>query len=154
MAAALVTSPSGIAAQSSAGWTPAVLDDHQNRTVVALTDLIIPETDTPGAKAVNTNRFIDLLLKDGDQPVRERFLAGLASLDAQSMRASGHPFVSCSRDQQTALLEKMDRARDPFFNLAKNITARIYYSTQAGFRELNKGGRVPASFGCAHPNHG
>jgi hypothetical protein len=25
--------------------------------------------------------------------------------------------------------------------------------TQIGFNELNKGGRVPASFGCRHPEH-
>ena len=43
-------------------WTPAFLDEHQNETLIALSDLIIPKTDTPGAKEALVNRFIDQVL--------------------------------------------------------------------------------------------
>jgi hypothetical protein len=33
------------------------------------------------------------------------------------------------------------------------MTAGIYYNTQIGYQELNKGGRVPATFACDHPTH-
>ena len=45
-------------------WTPRVLTARQNDAVVVLTELIIPETDTPGAKAALVNRFIDSVLSD------------------------------------------------------------------------------------------
>src|SRR5207237_1175033 len=52
--------------QSGANWIPVFFDAHQNETVVALTEMIIPETDTPGAKSALVNRFIDLMLNDED----------------------------------------------------------------------------------------
>ncbi|MDX2154699.1 MAG: gluconate 2-dehydrogenase subunit 3 family protein [Bryobacteraceae bacterium] len=157
LGAGAVTLP--VLAQTAA-WTPQVFDAHQNETVVALTELIIPATDTPGAKAALVNRYIDLLLADGPAPQREAFLSGLAWLDGYAMKQHSKPFVRCTAAEQTAMLETLDAARGGdlatgarFFRMAKGMTARIYYSTQIGFDELNKGGRVPATFGCRHPEH-
>src|SRR5262245_53303704 len=47
---------------SRVDWKPLFLDEHQNQTLIVLSDLIIPETDTPGAKQALVNRFVDLLL--------------------------------------------------------------------------------------------
>ena len=44
------------------GWKPLLLDEHQNETLIILSDLIIPATDTPGAKEALVNRYIDLVL--------------------------------------------------------------------------------------------
>ena len=54
----------------STEWRPSVFDAHQNETVIVLTELIMPETDTPGAKAARVNRYIDLMLRDGDERAR------------------------------------------------------------------------------------
>ncbi len=169
--AATAAAPAAEAAQTAGGgaealqkvqaaWKPALFDAHQNETVIALTELMIPATDTPGAKAAQVNRYLDLLLNDGPAERREQFLAGLAWLDGFALRQHQKPFVKLTAAQQTALLEKLDGATGEalqpgaeFFRHAKQMTARIYYSTQIGFQELNKGGRVPASFGCKHPEH-
>lgn len=138
------------------GWRPSVLDDHQNETVIALTELIIPATDTPGAKAARVNRYIDLFLRDGSAAQRESFLAGLGRLDGFAIRAHDHPFVHCSASEQTAMLTALEQGSGPgkkFFAQLKDFTARIYYNTEIGYRELNKGGRVPATFGCEHASH-
>jgi hypothetical protein len=134
-------------------WKPSFLDDHQNETVIALTELIIPATDTPGAKAAHVNRYIDLFLRDGDAQQRERFMAGLNWLDGHSIQEHGHPFVHLTVAQQTAMLQALDAAGNEFLHRAKSMTASIYYNTQIGYQELNKGGRVPATFGCDHQSH-
>lgn len=146
-------------AQSPA-WKPLLLDAHQNETVVVLTELIIPATDTPGAKAANVNRFIDLILNDGPVADRHRFIEGLGFLDSYSIRKHGNSFVKCTMAQQTAILTAFDGNEEAgiapgnrFFRMAKQLTSRIYYATEIGMRELNKGGRVPASYGCSHPEH-
>src|SRR3989442_2231138 len=55
------------------------LDPHQNATVTTLTDLIIPQTDTPGAQTAKVNEFIDPLLAEWVEPAdQDKILAGLA----------------------------------------------------------------------------
>ncbi|MBZ5601066.1 MAG: gluconate 2-dehydrogenase subunit 3 family protein [Acidobacteriia bacterium] len=141
---------------SKSDWKPAVFDDHQNETVIALTELIIPATDTPGAKAARVNRYVDLFLRDGLPAQREAFLTGLNWLEGFAIREHGHPFVHCPAADQIAMLTAIEQGSGPgkkFFDQAKSLTARIYYNTEIGYRELNKGGRVPATFGCDHPSH-
>src|SRR5271154_3692058 len=94
-------------------WKPSFLDDHQNETVIALTEIIIPATDTPGAKAAHVNRYIDLFLRDGDSVERESFMAGLNLIDGQSLRQHGHPFVHLTHVERTELLRTLDAATGP-----------------------------------------
>src|SRR5438876_4695581 len=93
-------------------WKPQVFDAHQNQTVIALTDLIIPATDTPGAKAVNTNRYIDLFLADGPESERVRFLDGLSWLDGYAIGHHSHPFVALNGERQADILKLLDTMAD------------------------------------------
>ncbi len=142
---------------SKPAWRPAVFDAHENETVIVLTDLIIPATDTPGAKIARVNRYIDLLLKDDKLDQQERFLGGLAWIDAHAIALHGNAFVKCTPADQVAMLKALDEGTGPghaFFQQVKSLTSKIYYATEIGFQELNKGGRVPASFSCSHVSHG
>ena len=134
-------------------WKPLTLDAHQNDTVIALTDILIPATDTPGAKDARVNRYIDLFLTDGPEEQRTSFLAGLAWLDKYSREQKGTTFRSLSRDAQTEIVKALSQPNAPkpgaaFFSQAKRATVSIYYATEVGHKELNKGGRVPKSFAC------
>ena len=140
-------------AQQTAAFSPKFFDAHQNATEIALTDLIIPATDTPGAKAALVNEWIDKFFADGRVDERSRFLEGLGSLDAIALNKHSAPFTKCAKPQQIAIMTELDKSNDRFFRQAKALTSRIYYATSTGYRELNKGGRVPASAGCTHPDH-
>jgi hypothetical protein len=157
---------SASAALSATVWTPKVLTPHQNETVVTLTELIIPQTDTPGAKATNVNRFIDWVLSEAPPAERDKFVAGLAWIDDQSRSRYQKEFVAASAEQQTALLTPLaDEANQPakdattgatFFQAIKSMTISGYYSTQVGLQqELGDDGiMVWAVFkGCDHPEH-
>src|SRR2546429_6881204 len=77
------------------------LDPHQNATVVTISELIIPQTDTPGAKAVRANEFIDLIVADWyDEQEKSAYLTGLADVDQRSQSTFGKDFVRCSDKQQ------------------------------------------------------
>ena len=91
------------AAAEAAPWAPKVFNAHQNETVVLVSEMIIPQTDTPGAQAAKVNEFIDLVLDDANETERKQFLNGLAWMDGRSQELFGTDFVSAAPDQQTAL---------------------------------------------------
>jgi hypothetical protein len=150
-------------AQSTPAWAPKVLSVHQHQTVVALVELIIPQTDTPGAKAARVDRFIDTLLDGAERPDRERFLSGLAWVDARSQALYGSAFVSASPAQQVELLTKLstdasaeDRTGADFFTAIKSMSITGYYTSEIGLRdELGDNGQLflPTFEGCTHPEH-
>src|ERR1700690_2448808 len=71
-----------------ADWKPLFLDDHQNQTLIAFSDMLIPETDTPGAKAALVNRFLDRVLAVETHDTQRSFLKNLAFLDGDSFARS------------------------------------------------------------------
>src|SRR5882757_4004409 len=77
------------------------LNPHQDATVTMIAELVIPQTNTPGAKAVRVNEFIDVILSDWfDNDDKSKFLKGLDNIDAQSRDLFGKDFVDCAPLQQ------------------------------------------------------
>jgi hypothetical protein len=150
------------AAKTAAAWKPKILTPHQNSTVIAVTELIIPQTDTPGAKAANVNRFIDGVLAERATDERaaaegKKFVAGLTALDDRAKSEFGKPFVDATPDQQTAMLTKLSTPLvDEFFEAIKSMTIIGYYTSEVGMRqEMGDDGTLFfAEFkGCEHPEH-
>jgi len=149
-----------------AAWTPRVLSAHQLATVGTLVELIIPATETPGAKALEVDRYIDGVLALAEPADRDRFLSGLGWLDARSQALFRKDFVSSSIREQTDLLTRLSsstagQSEPPagveFFNGIKTLTIAGYYTTEAGLRqELGDDGRMmlPTFEGCTHKEHG
>jgi len=84
------------------------LNPHQDATLKALADMIIPRTDTPAASDAGVSEFIDLILTEWyDTPERAHFLEGLATLDSQSRTLFQKNFVDCSTEQKGKLLTEL-----------------------------------------------
>src|SRR5438093_13355772 len=81
-----------------------VLDPHQAETVATIAEMIIPETDTPGARAAHVPEFIDLMLAEwfADDD-RARFLSGLADVEARSRGLFGADFLATSEPRRAAM---------------------------------------------------
>jgi hypothetical protein len=153
------------AAAESAPWAPRVLDAHQNETVIVLSEMIIPQTETPGAKGAKVNEFIDWVLKEADERDRKQFLKGLAWMDGRSQELFGTDFAAAAPEQQTALLTILaspknkafeDQAGIDFFKAIKALSITGYYTSEIGMRqELGDDGQVfLLEFpGCTHPQH-
>ena len=63
-------------------FVPETLTGGQNDLVTSITELIIPETDTPGARAARVHEFIDRMLSDWyEDDERDHFQAELATVD-------------------------------------------------------------------------
>jgi gluconate 2-dehydrogenase gamma chain len=150
---------------AAAPFTPKALSAAQLESVATLAELIIPTTDTPGAKAALVDRFIDNVMANAQPADKERFLTGLAWMDTRSTALYGKAFTAATPAQQTELLTKLaapsghaaeDAPGVPFFNAMKGMTISGYYSTKIGLeQELGDNGQLfnPTFVGCTHPEH-
>jgi len=151
---------------ADANWKPQFFDEHQNATLIALTDLIIPTTDTPGAKAALVNRYLDLRYNEESAENQQEIIQALAWIDGRSLSLHNKAFVSLTPEQQTALLEPLadpknsnpeDQAGVRSFELMKELTIFGYYTSRIGLDEELKyqGDTYNTSFpgACTHPEH-
>lgn len=146
------------------------LNRHQNETVTTIAEIIIPQTNTPGAKAARVNEFVDLIVTEWyDEEERSTFLAGLADVDARTRDLYGKDFVQCSEKQQVELLQALDdevaaarsdadvrrrRSRPPeknFFFMMKQLTLVGYYTSQIGFEQELHGEIIPSRHASCAP---
>ena len=73
--------------------------------IAALAELIIPETDTPGAIAAGVPDFIEEIVFRWYTPTeRKIFLAGLVAIDGHCQDRYGRGFAGCNLSQQTEAL--------------------------------------------------
>lgn len=138
-------------------YAPRTLNAHQDATVTTIAEWIIPQTATPGAKAVRVNEFIDLILTDWyDNEDRARFLTGLTKMDEQCRDSFGKDFVDCDRAQQKQMLLSLDEeltelrqeerssarrrrreilTHESFFYAVKNLTLVGYFTSEEGAKQ-------------------
>jgi len=143
---------------AQADWKPTFLSEHQNQTLIVLSDLIIPETDTPGAKSALVNRFIDLLLAAETYDTQQSFLNSMAYLDGESRSRFGNAFVHIPHESQIEFLELLaypdsldswgegktgDSTGHSHFRNLKGWIARAFYSSETGMKALGWNGEVP-----------
>lgn len=78
--------------------------------VVVIADVIIPETETPGARGAQVDQFVDTLLSDHFSAVeKDRFLAGLTRLEARARRVHQRGFADLTPTQQAEIVGELDR---------------------------------------------
>lgn len=136
---------------AGADWKPQFLDDHQNQTLIVFSDILIPETDTPGAKAALVNRFLDLVLAAETHDVQRSFLDSLAYLDGESFERYRAAFVHLTPEQQADVVrfmayphtldtwEEGAQAAYPgqtHFNNLKDWVSRAFYNSETGIKAL------------------
>jgi hypothetical protein len=152
-------------------WKPVFLNEHQNETLIALCEVIIPATGSPGAKDALVNRFIDLLLSVQPGEFQNQFTGALALIDAESQKQFGKDFRNMSSDDQISLLMPWAFARAPShwtarnrageeppdaaqqnFELLKTLIVTGYYSSEVGQKELGWDGEITHGpyQGCEH----
>lgn len=102
-----------------ATWTPEYFTSSDANILDELSDIILPKTDTPGAKEANVIRYMDMIVKNIYKPKNQKeFALGFANFKnklvaeqgaSKSMEKKGGSDVetiSATRDQLTAMLKK------------------------------------------------
>jgi len=126
----------GAAAAQSPAWAPLALTPAQARALDAAAEVIIPATDTPGARAVGVPQFIDRAVGNWCEKAQAVLLrSGLDRLDADARAANGAAFADLTPAQQTAILTGYDTAGAPqraFFITLRELATIGYFTSKPG----------------------
>jgi hypothetical protein len=148
------------AALPSLTWTPMALTPDQARLVDVVAELIMPATDTPGARQAGVPQFIDRALADYCDKAQAQLLrTGLDRMDADARAAHGDAFIALTPPQQVALLTGYDREasavrnqtpNQPHFFLALEDLVTIgYFTSEPGATVALRYDPVPGAYhGC------
>jgi gluconate 2-dehydrogenase gamma chain len=127
--------------------------------LAAVSDTLMPATDTPGALAAKVpERFDALLTGWASARTREEIVGGLAAIDAAAVAAQGKSFVALAADQRNAVLKAHDAAAlkpvprrdkltglaalmgapsvaDPGYHRIKSLVFALYYNSEVAMTQ-------------------
>jgi gluconate 2-dehydrogenase gamma chain len=166
-ASAILAIQKGYSATTPAGRKPSILTPPHMSIVSAVSEILIPRTDTPGAIDVGVPGFIDLMLEDVyTQKDREHYLAGLADFDAAAHTEQGKEFLALEPTHQVALVRRFHDAaviedqraarlredlQRPFILLTKELTLLGFFTSEAGATQVLQYVAVPGSYHACVP---
>ncbi|MET6997952.1 gluconate 2-dehydrogenase subunit 3 family protein [Chitinophaga defluvii] len=142
-----------------------VLQQPETKSLLAeIAETIIPETDTPGAKAAKVEDFIVTMMNDCYKPEDQKvFLEGLKKIDEASDAKFKKTFINITPEQRTELLTEIDKERvaynkrenkkpeEPthYFQFMKELTLLGYFTSEPGATKALRYVPVPGKYeGC------
>lgn len=152
----------GCATKPSVDWKPEFFAEDQASIVTDVAEIIIPRTDTPGAKDVGVPSFIDQMLKEVySKEDQEFFLTGMKEFNDGSESEFGDVFSGLDEEDQTAYVKKVHDAaveaenntkpapKRPFILMMKELTMLGYFTSEPGATQVLQYDAVPGAYhGC------
>jgi hypothetical protein len=117
----------------------AVLSVAEATEIRALTNTILPETDTLGAEQAGTVEFIDAALAGYDRDQHELYRRGLADITTRTrkMFPPHSKFADLAKEQQIALLRTIEKTE--FFDKLRTHTVLAYFGNpQFGWKLVGR----------------
>lgn len=145
-----------------AGAQGAALSAADENYLDEIAETIIPETDTPGAKAAKVGAFMVVMVNDCyDEKDQKVFSEGLGKLNETSDKKFSKTFVDLTPEQRKELLLEIDKeakdymaskkAEDPkhYFRMMKELTLLGYFTSEPGATKALNYLPVPGKYeGC------
>jgi hypothetical protein len=147
----------GCTAKPSLDWKPVFLTTEQGALVSEVSEIIIPKTDTPGAKEVGVPGFIDQMVSECySKEDQDKFINGLKAFDDEAKKEYGDPFIELSPEDQAAFVKKVhdtavnsDEKERPFILALKELTMLGFFTSEVGASQVLQYNPVPGSYkGC------
>jgi hypothetical protein len=133
-----------------------VFTAQQRALMTALSERVMPTTDTPGAIAAGVPEFIEKLLADWAMPAdRVPILAGLDAVEARSQADYGVAAAMATTEQQDALLTLAMENQLPgggeFFDKFRQLVITGYFTSEVGIKQERHYLPIPGRFDGAYP---
>jgi gluconate 2-dehydrogenase gamma chain len=141
-------------------WAPKFFTATQLAVIAEIAEIILPKTDTAGARDALVPQFIDSMLADV-YPVddQERFRAGLAKFEADAAAASdagGKSFLDQAADRRVTVVKASlsaeldgERHPKPFMLMTRELTLLGFFNSRVGVEQFTDYQPVPQKYhGC------
>lgn len=133
-----------------------VFTTAQRALMTALSERVLPTTDTPGAIAAGVPAYIEKLLADWALPTeRVPILAGLDAIEARSLVDYKVPAAQATAAQQDALLTLAMNDQLPsgatFFKAFRQLVITGYYTSEIGITQEREYLPLPGEYNGAFP---
>lgn len=127
-------------------------------------ETIIPETDTPGAKAAKVGAFMEVMVRDcysfADQEV---FVNGITTLQKACQEKFGKDFMDLKQEEKTTFLTALDQEQkdhqknkkgdEPkhYFRMMKELTLLGYFTSEVGATKALRYIETPGKYDGNYP---
>lgn len=124
-----------------------------------IAETIIPETDTPGAKAAGVGSFIAMMVPDCySSKNQDNFRKGLEKIRANFQKEYNHTFMNAPVEERRAFLNDLDSEMntynqirhddDPehYFKIMKELVLLGYFTSEIGCTEALRYVQTPGSY--------
>jgi hypothetical protein len=122
-------------------------------------DTLLPDTETPGAKAAATGAFIALMVTDTYTPGEQaQFREGMRTLENHAAAVHGGGFMDLSAEDRLAVLEHFDAEQHAFmqdkpegamthpFRMFKELCLLGYFTSEIGMTQAQRHVQTPGRF--------
>jgi hypothetical protein len=136
-------------AASQVQFTP-----DQRAQISAISERIIPTTDTPGAIAAGVPAFIEMMLADWYAPQdRDDFLGGMGVLNGYAWVQYEKSFAAATPEQQDAVLTLAMQGHfgGDFFAHCRQLVILGYYTSEIGCKQERVYVPVPGHYDGKYP---
>jgi hypothetical protein len=148
-----------LAADMPAGFTPshAAFSAEQRALVAAISERIVPTTDTPGAIAAGVPEFIEMMLADWYEATdRNDFINGLGIFEGHCRVQFEHAFVGIAPEEQDLVLTqamtgKISGLSSGFFEHCRQLVLLGYYTSEIGCKQERVYVPVPGRYDGKYP---
>lgn len=131
--------------------------DAERATLEAIADIIIPETDTPGATEAGAVQLMeDILFNINGEEAANDFLEKLAAFEQKAEQELGVQFVLASPKDQTSFVQKIHDetfggevdwdAPRPFIWQMKEGIVNSYLGTEVGITQVHQYIQAPGRY--------
>ena len=142
---------SGCQPKGEPDWVPQFLTPDQAKTVEAIAETILPETDTLGAKSLHLTEFIDLMVKDVFSSEDQlQFSKGLTKLEEGFLNTNPEDREKfLVLQEQEGIKNQQKTGEKPFISKLKELVLVGYFTSEYAITELMNFNPVPTKFeGC------
>ena len=141
----------------AAAYLPKTLSADHFALIADIAEIMIPRTDTSGAKDAGVPAFIDQALGAVyDTETQQRFTSGCAEFQTTAQAVGNQPFLEQDLAARTAFVQKtLEKALAegagprPFILMARELTLLGFFTSEVGINENMDYVAVPGAFhGC------